>query len=60
MNPEQIECLKRNTCGMVENMETIFEAMKENGMSMKDQDKVDDAINVIYRLNQKYVKMEQS
>lgn len=59
MNKEQADCLKYNTCGMVQYMESILESMKVNGLPKKEIKIVDNAIDNILELNQKYVRLSK-
>jgi hypothetical protein len=57
MNTEQAECLKYNTCGLIEVIERYVESMKSNGMPKKEVKKIESHLDYLFQLNQKYVKL---
>ena len=56
MNKEQADVLKRNTCYLIEVIEPVLKNMAEHGMPQKEIDQVDNAIDMLYKLNKKYVR----
>lgn len=60
MNKEQLQALKSSTYYLITTMDNNLELMKEHGMSKTDIKKVDNAINILYQLNQKFVKLQKA
>jgi len=59
MNIEQTDNLCHNTCGMIESMESILDAMKANGLPKYEVAIIDKAIDDILELNKKYVRLRE-
>jgi len=59
MNKEQIEFFKQKTCYLIEHLESHYDELKEHGMPAKDLKVVDDFLNNMFAMNQKYVKLEK-
>jgi len=59
MNKEQAEFFKRKTCYFIDSLGGHYDELKEHGMPAKDLKMVDDFLNNMFALNQKYVKLEK-
>jgi len=59
MNKAQAESLKSSTCYMIENMESALGDMDEHGLPEDEKIAINNAIDIIFELNQKYVKLSK-
>lgn len=57
MNPKQADAIVGTTCGMIERMEGQLEYLEEHGITKKEIETINNAINSINDINSKYVKL---